>query len=51
MIELLIVMAIIGVLASIAIPQFMGYQQKASDKAAQSDLYTLNATVAAHMIN
>lgn len=47
LIELMIVVAIIGILAAIAIPQFAAYQTRAKNKAAQSDVRNLSTEMAA----
>jgi type IV pilus assembly protein PilA len=45
LIELLIVMLIIGILAAIAIPTFLGHSEKAQDASAKSDARNLVAYV------
>ena len=48
LIELMIVIAIIGILAAIAIPQFAQYRRKAYNSAALSDMKTAKTTLEAY---
>ena len=47
LIELMIVVAIIGILAAIAIPQFAAYRMRSYNASAQSDVRNLNTSQAA----
>lgn len=47
LIELMIVIAIIGILATIAIPQFNEYRAKANDSSAQADAKNFLTVMAA----
>ncbi len=47
LIELMIVVAIIGILAAIAIPQFAAYRARAQNKAGQSDVRNLSTEMQA----
>jgi prepilin-type N-terminal cleavage/methylation domain-containing protein len=51
LIELMIVIAIIGILAAIAIPQFSAYRQRSYNSAAQSDLRNLATAEEAYYVD
>jgi type IV pilus assembly protein PilA len=51
LIELMIVIAIIGILAAIAIPQFSAYRQRSYNSAAQSDLRNLATAEEAYFVD
>jgi prepilin-type N-terminal cleavage/methylation domain-containing protein len=49
LVELMIVVAIIGILAAIAIPQFQAYRAKAFNSAAESDLKNFKTAMEASL--
>jgi type IV pilus assembly protein PilA len=51
LIELMIVIAIIGILAAIAIPQFSAYRKRSYNSAAQSDLKNFMIAQEAYFVN
>jgi type IV pilus assembly protein PilA len=51
LIELMIVIAIIGILAAIAIPQFSAYRIRSCNSAAQSDLRNLAVAQEGYFVN
>ncbi|MEW6067190.1 MAG: prepilin-type N-terminal cleavage/methylation domain-containing protein [Nitrospirota bacterium] len=48
LVELLVVVAIIGILAAIAIPQFAAYRTKAYNSAAESDVRNVKTNMEAY---
>ena len=51
LIELMIVIAIIGILAAIAIPQFQAYRSRAFNSAATADIHNISITQEAYYID
>ena len=51
LIELLVVMIIIGILAAIAIPVFLGQRAKAQDSATKADVSTIGKEIAAFYVD
>jgi len=45
LVELMVVIAIIGIITAIAIPYYNNYKQTACDQAAITDLYNVKAAV------
>ena len=51
LVELLVVVIIIGILAAIEIPVYLGQQAKAKDSAAKSDLANVRVAIANHLVD
>ena len=51
LIELMIVIAIIGILAAIAIPQFSAYRKRSYNSAAQADVRNIATTQEAYFVD
>ena len=51
MIELMIVIAIIGILAAIAIPQFGAYKKRSFNRAAQTDVRNIATSQEAYFVD
>jgi len=50
LVELLVVIIIIGILAAIAIPVYLGQQEKAKDSAAKADVANLRTAAIAYLV-
>jgi type IV pilus assembly protein PilA len=51
LLELLVVMALIGILTAIAVPQYNEYRRRAFDARARSDLYSVAMAQEAHFLD
>jgi len=51
LVEIMIVVAIIGILAAVAIPNFIGYRETAHAKACVENMEIINSALTTYMIN